>query len=135
MFNSSVGHNVVPGMIPTGTLLYHGASLDTIPTGPDWVATDPEHSILFSDIIGEGGWHLTLAATRPLKVLYFDGSSAAKLPEGTMDIQDIIAWGELQPDRFWDERKRIVDLCRWGEEFGIDGFVRLVVTHRAVGIY
>jgi hypothetical protein len=83
----------------------------------------------------DGGWHLTLATTRPLKVLYFDGSSAAKVPEGTMDIQDVIAWGEPQQNRFMDERERIIDLCRWGNEFGIDGFVRLVVTHRAVGIY
>ena len=134
MFHPFVGHNIVPGVIPTGTLLYHGTNTDKIPTGPDWTATDPEHSIIFCRGM-DGGWHLTLATTRPLKVLYFDGSSAAKVPEGTMDIQDIIAWGELQPDWFWDERKRIVDLCRWGKEFGIDGFARLVVAHRAIGIY
>jgi hypothetical protein len=57
--------------------------------------------------------------------LYFDGSSAAKVPEGTMDIQDIISWGEPKPDRFFDERDRIIELCRWGKEFGIDGFARL----------
>jgi hypothetical protein len=124
----------VPGVIPTGTLLYHGTGTDRIPTEPDWTATDPEHSIIFSRGM-DGGWHLTLATTRPLKVLYFDGSSAAKVPEGTMDTQDIIAWGEPQQNRFRDERKRIVDLCRWGNEFGIDGFVRLVVTHHAVDIY
>jgi len=130
-----VGHNIVPGVIPTGTLLYHGTILDTIPTGPDWMAMDPEHSIIFCRAMEGGGWHLTLAATRPLKVLYFDGSSAAKVPEGTMDIQDIIAWGEPQTDRLWDELDRIRDLCAWGKEFGIDGFVRLAATYNAVGIY
>ncbi|KAG2367003.1 hypothetical protein BDR07DRAFT_1273104 [Suillus spraguei] len=118
------GHNIVPGVIPTGTLLYHGTSRDTIPSGPDWTATDPEHSIVFVRGYGSG-WLLTLAATRPLKVLYFDGSSAAKVSEGTMDTQDTIAWGEVQPERAFDEISRIKDLCQWGKEFGIDGFARM----------
>ncbi|KAJ8581241.1 hypothetical protein M405DRAFT_633051, partial [Rhizopogon salebrosus TDB-379] len=42
-----------------------------------------------------------------------------------MDIQDVTAWGEPQQNRFMDERERIIDLCRWGNEFGIDGFVRM----------
>ncbi|KAG2366998.1 hypothetical protein BDR07DRAFT_1273059 [Suillus spraguei] len=118
------GHNIVPGVIPTGTLIYHGTSHNTTPSGPEWTATDPEHSLIF--IRGNrSGWFLTLAATRPLKVLYFDGSSAAKVPEGTMDTQDIVAWGKVQPERHFDEKSRIKDLCRWGKEFGIDGFARL----------
>jgi len=125
MFYALVGHNIVPGVIPAGTFLYHGTLLDTIPTGPDWTATSPEHSIIFCRTVKGGGWHLTLAVTRPLKVLYFDGSSAAKLNEGTMDIQDIITWGEPQPDRVYDELERIRDLCAWGKEFKIDAFVRL----------
>src|SRR6267154_1057435 len=131
-FHPPVGHNIVPGVIPTGTLLYHGTNCDTIPSGPEWTATDPEHSIIFAR--GEDGisCHLTLATTRPLKVLYFDGSSAAKVPEGTMDIQDIIAWGKPLPARHFDERERIIDLCTWGKEFGLDGFARLAVTHLAV---
>ncbi|KAG1870645.1 hypothetical protein DFJ58DRAFT_742175 [Suillus subalutaceus] len=120
------GHNIVPGVIPTGTLLYHGTDRNTIPSEPDWTATDPEHSINFVHGRDYGsGWHLTLAATRPLNVLYFDGSSAAKISEGTMDTQDIIAWGEVQAERYFDERRRIKDLCRWGKEFGIDGFARM----------
>ncbi|KAG2037651.1 hypothetical protein BDR03DRAFT_919576 [Suillus americanus] len=118
------GHNIVPGLIPTGTLLYHGTSRNTIPSEPDWTATDPEHSLVFARGYGSG-WHLTLAATRPLKVLYFDGSSAAKISEGTMDTQDIIAWEGVQPERVFDEKSRIKDLCRWGKEFGIDGFARM----------
>ncbi|KAG2093514.1 uncharacterized protein F5147DRAFT_840458 [Suillus discolor] len=118
------GHNIVPGVIPTGTLLYHGTVSHTIPSGPFWAATDPEHSLVFA--LGYGsGWQLTLAAMRPLKVLYFDGNSAAKVSEGTMDTQDIIAWGEVQPERYRDDQSRIKDLCRWGQEFGIDGFVRM----------
>jgi len=126
-----LGHNIVPGEIPTGTLLYHGTNRRTIPKKPQWTATDPEHSMTFARGGDGSGWHLTLAATRPLKVLYFDGSSAAKISEGTMDTQDIIAWGEVQPKRCFDEPSRIKDLCSWGKEFGIDGFARLA-THFAM---
>jgi hypothetical protein len=119
------GHNIVPGVIPIGTLLYHGTNgSHTIPSGPEWTSTDPEHSMFFAHGNGSG-WHLTLAAMRPLKVLYFDGSSARKLSEGTMDMQDIVIWGEPRPERFFDERDRIDGLCAWGKEFGIDGFVRM----------
>ncbi|KAG2145287.1 uncharacterized protein EDB93DRAFT_512040 [Suillus bovinus] len=121
------GHNIVPGVIPTGTLLYHGTDSHTIPSGPDWTAIDPEHSIVFAFGYGTG-WQLTMAVTRPLKVLYFDGSSSAKLSEGTIDTQDIITWGEVQPERSWDELSRIQELCRWGKEFGIDGFARMEMS-------
>ncbi|KAG2145288.1 uncharacterized protein EDB93DRAFT_512028 [Suillus bovinus] len=119
------GHNIVPGVVPTGTLLYHGTSRNAIPSEPEWTATDPEHSMNFAPGLDGNGWHLTLAATRSLKVLYFDGSSAAKVTEGTMDTQDILAWGEVLPERYFDEKPRIKDLCRWGEELGIDGFARM----------
>jgi hypothetical protein len=128
----SLGHNIVPGSIPTGTLLYHGATSKDfeLPPGPEWVATDPEHSYLFCrDEPGhsqQGCWHLTLATTRPLKVIYFDGNSAAKLPYGSMDTQDLVAWiGPSHPDMtIDDEWRRIRELCKWGKNFGVDGFVR-----------
>ena len=122
------GHNIVPGSIPTGTLLYHGSTSKDLPPGPEWVAIDPEHSYLFCrDSPGhfqQGCWHLTLATTRPLKIIYFDGSSAAKLPYGSMDTQDLIAWGGPGRHGANDERQRIEDLCQWGKNFGVDGFVR-----------
>ena len=127
---SPPGHNIVPGSIPTGTLLYHGTRTKDVPPGPEWVATDPEYSYLFClDEPGhfqQGCWHLTLAATRPLKVIYFDGNSAAKLPYGSMDTQDLFAWGGPgYPDmNIDDERRRIQDLCKWGKNFAVDGFVR-----------
>ncbi|EFI27974.1 hypothetical protein CC1G_14466 [Coprinopsis cinerea okayama7 len=95
------GHNIVPGTIPIGTLLYHGTWFNgrTVPSTPEWVATDPEHSHVFCRelVDGEGCWMLTLAVTRPLKVLYFDGSSAA-MSYGCMDTQDLIVWGEVRDD-------------------------------------
>lgn len=120
------GHTMVPGVIPKGTLLYHGAANATIPTVPEWTATDPEHSTIFCRGSPDTGcWHLTLAATRPLKVLYFDGTSAANTINGTLDTQDIIAWGELRPDWRFNEDERIEDLCKWGAQYAVDGYVRM----------
>jgi len=48
------------------------------------------------------------------------------MPSGTMDSQDILIWGEVRPDRYWDELKRIADACNWGKQYGLDGFVRYV---------
>ncbi|KAJ7242980.1 hypothetical protein C8J57DRAFT_1366676 [Mycena rebaudengoi] len=117
------GHNLVPGTVPVGTLLYHGQRDSNIPGVPDWTATDPEHSYLFCRGETGGCWHLTLVAVRPLQVLYFDGSSAAKMREGPMDSQDVVGWGKIMPDRYFDERQRITDLCNWGKPLGIDGYL------------
>ncbi|KAF9449772.1 hypothetical protein P691DRAFT_811939 [Macrolepiota fuliginosa MF-IS2] len=118
------GHNIVPGTIPRGTLLYHGALMNKFPSHHDWVATDPEHANLFCFGNEERGcWQLTLMAKRELKVLYFDGNSAAKMKDGVMDSQDILIWGESRPDYVFDEPRRITKLCEWGKGRGVDGFV------------
>ena len=78
--------------------------------------------------IETGCWLATFTVTRPMKVLYFDGSSAAKLPEGTMDTQDLVAWSKMKPE--WAhivfEDQRIKDLCKWGKKYSVNGFVRFV---------
>lgn len=65
-----------------------------------------------------------MVAVRPLKVLYFDGSSAAKMAGGPLDSQDIVGWGKVMSGRYFNERQRIVDLCSWAKKVGIDGFIR-----------
>ncbi|KAG9314912.1 hypothetical protein JVU11DRAFT_4020 [Chiua virens] len=126
------GHTIVPGTVPTGTLLYHGRDNNKLPANPDWFSTDPEHSYYFCGRRGivnpdhlQGCWHLTLATTRPLKVLYFDGNSAAKIPSGTMDAQDLLVWGTPGSGKLAEEVPRLHGLCEWGREFGVDGFVRM----------
>ena len=117
----------MPGTIPIGTLLYHGTIREEIPDTPEWTAFDPEHSYLFCFFRPEdstGCWHLTLITTRPLRVLYFDGNSAAKFLGGPMDSQDVLLWGEVKPDWVDEERKRLDALCEWGKQYGLDGFVR-----------
>ncbi|KAF9236703.1 hypothetical protein BU15DRAFT_63754 [Melanogaster broomeanus] len=122
------GHTIVPGTIPEGTLLYHGTNRNELPPGPEWTSVDPEHSFFFcSDETGRGCWHLTLATTRPLKVVYFDGSSAAKTEWGSLDAQDILIWGVVRPSSMYKEQQRIADLCKWGKGFGLDAFVRMEV--------
>ncbi|KAF7358633.1 hypothetical protein MSAN_01202000 [Mycena sanguinolenta] len=128
------GHSIVPGIVPVGTLLYHGRGDHELPNTPDWTSTDPEHAFPFAgDSATDGNnntltgcWLLTLVATRPLKVLYFDGSSAATiLGGGTVDTQDLLIWGKVDPARWLDERARLDDLCAWGKEFRLDGFLRM----------
>ncbi|KAJ3784714.1 hypothetical protein GGU10DRAFT_333702 [Lentinula aff. detonsa] len=125
---NGLGHSIVPGVVPPGTVLYHGRGDANTPSSPEWLATDPEHSYMFcrGQTADTGCWQLTVTAIRPLKVLYFDGSSAAKMQDGSMDSQDIIAYGKVVPEKFWSERERIKNLCDWGNsDFEIDGFVRM----------
>ena len=119
----------MPGTIPIGTLLYHGTTREEIPISPEWTAIDPDHAYLFCFFRPEGAegcWYLTLITNRPLKVLYFDGNSAATFLGGSMDSQDILLWGEVKPEWTREEWKRIDALCEWGKQYGIDGFVRCV---------
>lgn len=108
-------------------MLYHGTSQREIPTHPEWMATDPEHAYMFCAGYDEGScWQLTLAVETPLNVLYFDGSSAAKM-YGALDTQDLIAYGEVidTTNRNYDEDGRIQKLCEWGKRHNLDGFVRM----------
>ncbi|KAG1756850.1 uncharacterized protein EDB91DRAFT_39264 [Suillus paluster] len=122
-----VGHTIIPGTVPVGTLLYHGSKIGPhIPTALNWVATEPDHSMIFCyGDVKTGCWHTTFKVTRSMKVLYFDGSSAAKIPEGTMDTQDLVAWSEMKPEWLENEQLRIKDLCKWGQKYGVNGFVRM----------
>ena len=117
-----LGHSIVPATIPTGTILYHGRMDDRVPDEPNWLAFDFEHAYLFC--FGPC-YVISLQTKRDLRLLYFDGSSAAKMKDGPMDSQDIIAWRQLQPDKYFSERERIRALCDWGRPYGLDGFVRM----------
>jgi hypothetical protein len=95
-----------------------------IPPKSDWLAFDPEHSYIFCNTKCR---LLTFATTRELKLLYFDGLSAAKAGQNitSMETQDLLAWGELRPDMEGNEFVRIAALCAWGRQYGLDGFVRM----------
>ena len=112
----------MPATIPAGTILYHGRRDNQIPTLPEWLAFDFEHAHLFCR--GEC-WLLSVVTTRDLRLVYFDGSSAAKTRTGSMDSQDIFIWGYVREEKIFSERERIIELCQWGKQHGIDGFVRM----------
>ncbi|KAI9435513.1 hypothetical protein H4582DRAFT_2130499 [Lactarius indigo] len=115
------GHSIVPATISRGTILYHGRTDNRIPNEPDWLAFDFEHAYLFSR---GPSYVISLQAKRDLRLVYFDGSSAAKMKDGPMDAQDVILWGRPRPDKH-SEQERIKRLCDWGRAFGLDGFVRM----------
>ncbi|KAF9072589.1 hypothetical protein BDP27DRAFT_1320216 [Rhodocollybia butyracea] len=121
------GHTIVPALVRPGNVFYHGRSDSNTPTTPEWLATDPEHSLIFCrDLNTDSGcWMLTVTVVRPLKLLYFDGSSAAKMRDGSMDSQDILAYGAVIPEKYRDEKERINTLCEWAKGLNVDGFVRM----------
>ncbi|KAF9788174.1 hypothetical protein BJ322DRAFT_611735 [Thelephora terrestris] len=117
------GHTITAAAVLPGTILYHGRGNDDRPVALDWLATDPEHSVVFCR---SKCYLYTYVTTRALRLAYFDGSSAAKIrPSGVMDTQDILIWGKVRPDMTRNEAGRIRELCKWGEQFELDGFVRM----------
>ena len=116
------GHSIVPATIPKGTVLYHGRMNNLVPDVPEWFAFDFEHAYLFCV---SPCYVISVQAKQDLRLLYFDGSSAAKMDDGPMESQDIVAWGKPRPDKFSAERERIDTLCEWGNSYGLDGFIRM----------
>lgn len=68
--------------------------------------------------------------TRDLtRILYIDGLAAGKSSIGTLDTQDFVLRNlSSKPDkdnRAGGDYQRAADLCSWGAEIGIEGFIRL----------
>ncbi|KAI1378389.1 hypothetical protein F4677DRAFT_393824 [Hypoxylon crocopeplum] len=63
-------------------------------------------------------------AERPLNVLYIDGTAAGKTDMGTCDTQDILLTGNKSRVAF-DDWGRARDLCTLGQEWKVDGFIRM----------
>ncbi|KAJ7632966.1 hypothetical protein FB45DRAFT_914014 [Roridomyces roridus] len=117
------GHSFSPSLIPAGTVFYHGRPDKNIPTDPEWLAFDFEHSYMFAN--GRNAHVLTLVSKRPLRVINFDGLSAHL----STFSQSIIMYGEV---RGGGDRKDPAGtqeiagrLCAWAAENGIDGFIRM----------
>ncbi|KAG9106036.1 hypothetical protein FRC07_009015 [Ceratobasidium sp. 392] len=125
--NSRYPHSlsVVRGTIPIGTTLYHGRPITAVPSEPEWLGFDPEISVFF--LKGSSTSRITtFTTTRTLRVLYFDGTSAAKLTTGTFDTQELLVnFGEHSKNKTFDEYRRIAMLCEWGKDKDIDGYVRM----------
>ncbi|KAJ3855154.1 hypothetical protein EV368DRAFT_79914 [Lentinula lateritia] len=85
----------------------------------------------------ENCWLHNFVVDRPLRVLYIDGSGTAlaAFPQGSVDGQDIFAWGEIKPNMALNEGLRIHKSGRRNWDW--DGFkgkfsncyVQLDLTH------
>lgn len=71
---------------------------------------------------------LTYVASRPLRVLYVDGQSAALGESGWLDSQALLIYGNVtEENRGWSfsEYERARALCELGDDWGFDGVVRM----------
>ncbi|KAJ7318999.1 hypothetical protein DFH08DRAFT_891266 [Mycena albidolilacea] len=112
------GHSFAPCTIPVGTVFYHGRGDEYVPTVPEWLAFDFEHSYFFA--FGRTPHVLTLSTKRALRILDFDGLSAHLSPE----TQSIIMFGEVRYGEI-PTLELGARLCAWGAKHGIDGFIRM----------
>ncbi|KAH8601197.1 hypothetical protein B0O99DRAFT_251013 [Bisporella sp. PMI_857] len=76
-----------------------------------------------SDCEWLSGYLQIYQATRPLRLLYLDGMSAANCGRGTMDAQDMILMDNTT--NFHQDLKKAIGLCDRGKEWGIDGIIRM----------
>ncbi|KAF8535396.1 hypothetical protein BDD12DRAFT_695320, partial [Trichophaea hybrida] len=130
------GFSILPGTVPAYTNLYHARKDSGDIPKIEWVAFDAEMS--YGIMGGRGGetWLHTYVTTRDVRVLVFDGMSAALGGSGTMDSQSVFLYGEVKNETrrrgrqggLVDEYTRAADLCKWAEKLGgggIEGFVRM----------
>ncbi|KAH9456409.1 hypothetical protein Pst134EB_012606 [Puccinia striiformis f. sp. tritici] len=99
------GHSIIPGVVPRGTLLYHGTNQQTTPPteGLEWLAFNPEYS--YSSSLGTPGF---------------------------MDSQSVLINSTTVPEGFGDEGgyikaeyERARELCMIGKKRGFEGVVRM----------
>lgn len=123
------------------------------PPGPEWVAFDPEYSYLYSStlhtfqvvqplkvlyfdgtrsVAGPAYFAHDCALLSPDFCFCVScqcssaGLSGASTPTGVMDTMDIMMYGKIHDEsqavlHDWD---RINELCEWGRQYGLDGYVR-----------
>ena len=177
-WGSSLNHNgmsLFPAIVPKGTILHHGTSMQDAVTGMEWVAFERDHALQFANLYltptpgppvrgvenveevypdkssfisfrnkqrilqaqrqprnSDPIWILpgylhSYSARKDLRLLYLDGSAAAKTNKGTLDVSDLLLLNNSQMMHLPDlERAR--RLCQiadkdWGGR--IDGFVRM----------
>ncbi|KZP03671.1 hypothetical protein FIBSPDRAFT_941396 [Athelia psychrophila] len=127
------GHTIVPGTLQPFTLLYHARKDTAPPPSPEWFAFDPEMSHTLMVLFSGPTYLTTYRTTKPTRVLYFDGMSAAWGNLGWMDTQEALLRGadangtSQDKDKIsWvDDYKRAKKLCKWASSRNIEGFVRM----------
>lgn len=134
------GHTLAAVTVPAYTRLYHGRLDADPPPSPEWLAFDRDMSY---GIMGStrNSHLLTYQTVREVKLLYFDGESAALMGLGQLDSQMLLAFGNVTgpppPEGgwgrgLWGEYERARGLCGWlegarlgGRGWGFEGVVRM----------
>ncbi|EMC94524.1 hypothetical protein BAUCODRAFT_158108 [Baudoinia panamericana UAMH 10762] len=83
------GHTIAPCVIGTNTNLYHARIGSTLPPSPEWFAFDSEMSYSIAGT-GLNSYLLTYRTTRPVRCIYFDGTSASLMNDGSMESQMLL---------------------------------------------
>ncbi|KAK3071390.1 hypothetical protein LTR53_008701 [Teratosphaeriaceae sp. CCFEE 6253] len=83
------GHTIAPCTIAKNTNLYHARSDGSFPPGPEWFAFDPQMSYAIAGL-REDSHQLTFRTTKEVQCLYFDGTSASLMDDGSMDTQMLL---------------------------------------------
>ncbi|KNZ44901.1 hypothetical protein VP01_870g1 [Puccinia sorghi] len=128
------GHSIIAGIIPRGTLLYHGANKqESPPKAMEWLSFDPEMAYSVH-AVREGETSLyTYSTHRALKIIYLDGQSASVGTAGFMDSQSLLIKGNVSKEieEFGPinvlrvEYQRAKGLCDVGKRLGFEGIVRM----------
>jgi len=123
------GFSIVAATVPAWTNLYHARKDAGAIPKVEWVAFDAEMS--YGIMGGRRGetWLHTFVTTRDVRVLVFDGMSAALRTSGTLDSQSVFldGAGDGGPPLL-GEYARATALCEWARGVAgaeIEGFVRM----------
>ncbi|KAF2115229.1 hypothetical protein BDV96DRAFT_66563 [Lophiotrema nucula] len=77
------GHTITSVTIPRGTLLYHGRHDNNTVPSPEWLALDIEMAYGIMGNLRDSRM-LTYRTTKDVQLVYFDGTSASLMGEGTV---------------------------------------------------
>lgn len=83
------GHTIAPCTIAKNTNLYHARGDSSFPPSPEWFALDADMSYFIAGAMPDSHL-LTYRTTKEVKCLYFDGTSASLMDDGSMDTQMLL---------------------------------------------
>lgn len=99
------GHTIAPCTVAKNVNLYHAREDGDLPPSPEWFAFDAAMAYMIAGASPESRM-LTYRTTRDIQCLYFDGTSASLMDDGSMDAQMLLIhnnsgnipdWSPFQP--------------------------------------
>lgn len=83
------GHTIAPCTVAKNINLYHAREDGDLPPSPEWFAFDVAMAYVIAGASPESRM-LTYRTTRDIQCLYFDGTSASLMDDGSMDAQMLL---------------------------------------------